>query len=72
MDTLVWTTMMLSMTAAGVASQSVSPRTIGLWSGALSSVTVVVWAWANVTGRLPEPPSVEEPDEREPHPEPHP
>nr|MCU0247365.1 MFS transporter [Bryobacter sp.] len=72
MDTLVWTTMMLSMTAAGVASQSVSPRTIGLWSGALSSVTVVVWAWANVTGRLPEPPSVEEPDEREPHPEPQP
>lgn len=72
MDTLVWTTMMLSMTVAGVASQSVSPRTIGLWSGALSSVTVAVWAWANVTGRLPEPPSVEELDEREPHPEPQP
>ena len=25
--------------------------------GALSSTTAIFWAWANVTGRLPEPPA---------------
>jgi predicted MFS family arabinose efflux permease len=50
-----WSVMMLSMTAAGLASQSVDPRTIGAVAGALSSTTAVFWGWAHLTGRLPEP-----------------
>lgn len=56
METLTWSTMMLSLMAAGIASLHYSPRQIGTVVGALSVVTVVVWAWANSTGRLPEPP----------------
>ena len=48
-------TMMLSMAGAGVASQTWSPRTIGVVSGLLSSSTAFFWLWANWTGRLPEP-----------------
>jgi hypothetical protein len=55
MESIVWAVMMLSMTAAGIASQSVSPRTIGAWSGVLSSTTALAWVFLNVTGRLPEP-----------------
>lgn len=50
-----WTMMILSMAAAGVASEHVSPRVIGVWSGIFSSTTAVWWAWANWTGRLPKP-----------------
>ena len=50
-----WSVMMLSMTAAGIASQSVNARTIGAVAGALSSTTAVFWGWAHLTGRLPEP-----------------
>jgi MFS family permease len=55
METMQWSTMMLSMAGAGVASQSWSPRTIGVFSGLLSSSTAFFWLWANWTGRLPEP-----------------
>ena len=54
-ETWTWLTMMLSMGVAGLASDRVSPRVIGLWSGVLSSTTAIFWAWANWTGRLPEP-----------------
>ncbi len=47
-----------SMAAAGVASQYFSPRAIGLVAGVLSSLTAVWWTWADLTGRLPEPPDV--------------
>ncbi|MEO8099976.1 MAG: MFS transporter, partial [Acidobacteriota bacterium] len=50
-----WTTMMVSMALAGLASEYVSPRTIGAVSGVLSSSTAIWWAWANWRGRLPEP-----------------
>jgi MFS family permease len=50
-----WSVMMLSMAAAGVASQSVDPRTIGAVAGALSSTTAIFLGWAHFTGRLPEP-----------------
>ena len=53
-ETLVWSTMMLSLLAAGVASQHVGPRTIGFWAGILSSSTAIFWAWANWSGKLPE------------------
>lgn len=55
METVVWSVMMLSMLGAGIASQQWSPRTIGAWSGALSSCTAIFWLWANASGRLPEP-----------------
>ncbi|MBZ5603148.1 MAG: MFS transporter [Acidobacteriia bacterium] len=54
-ETWTWMTMMLSMGIAGLASTHASPRVIGAWSGVLSSTTGIFWAWANWTGRLPEP-----------------
>jgi predicted MFS family arabinose efflux permease len=54
-ETMNWSTMMLSMLAAGVASQSYSVRAIGAVSGILSSSTAIFWGWANWTGKLPEP-----------------
>jgi MFS family permease len=67
-ESMVWSTMMLSMMATGIASQYYSVRTIGIWAGALSSTTAIFWAWANYTGRLPEP-KLEgiDPDEVEVH-----
>ncbi|HLJ48068.1 MAG TPA: MFS transporter [Bryobacteraceae bacterium] len=55
METMTWAMMMLSMLGAGVASQHYSPRSIGAVAGVLSSTTAIFWAWANWTGRLPEP-----------------
>jgi MFS family permease len=55
METMQWSTMMLSMAGAGAASETWSPRTIGVVSGLLSSSTAFFWLWANWTGRLPEP-----------------
>jgi MFS family permease len=55
MESLQWSIMMLSMAAAGVASQYYSPRVIGAVAGALSSSTALFWGWAHFTGRLPEP-----------------
>lgn len=47
--------MIVSMAAAGIASQYVGPRTIGLVAGAFGSLTALAWAWLDSTGRLPEP-----------------
>jgi MFS family permease len=69
-ETLVWATMMLSMGAAGVASLTISPRTIGLWSGVLSASTAFVWGWADASGRLPEPSPMAEDEDLELHGEP--
>ncbi|MBL8241206.1 MAG: MFS transporter [Bryobacterales bacterium] len=55
LETVTWGVMMLSMTAAGLASDHVDTRWIGVASGALSSLTAVFWYWGDVTGRLPEP-----------------
>ena len=55
MESTTWTVMLLSMTAAGVASQSCDPRTIGTVAGILSSTTAIFWGWAHFSGRLPEP-----------------
>ena len=54
-ETWTWATMMVSMAIAGVFSDHVSPRTIGLWAGVLSSTTAIFWGWGNLSGRLPEP-----------------
>jgi len=55
MESLRWSTMILSMAAAGIASQYYGPRAIGAVAGVLSSLTAFVWAWANWTGKLPQP-----------------
>jgi MFS family permease len=55
LESLRWSVMMVSMAAAGIASQYFSPRTIGLVAGAFGSLTALAWAWCDFTGRLPEP-----------------
>jgi len=68
METFTWTTMMLSMMAAGIASTHYSPRTIGAVAGLLSSTTAIFWGWANWTGRLKQPAAAGvEPNEVEVH-----
>jgi predicted MFS family arabinose efflux permease len=57
METMQWSVMMLSMMAAGIASQHYSPRLIGAVSGVLSAMTAVYWVWANWSGLLVEPPT---------------
>jgi MFS family permease len=67
-ESMAWSTMMVSMMLAGITSQYYSPRVIGACAGALSSMTAIFWAWAHYTGRLPEP-KLEgiDPDEVEVH-----
>jgi MFS family permease len=55
LESMQWSTMMLSMMATGAATTAYSPRVIGAWAGAISSTTAIFWTWANATGRLPEP-----------------
>ncbi|HLK19787.1 MAG TPA: MFS transporter [Bryobacteraceae bacterium] len=56
-ETFSWSTMMLSMLGAGLASQKWpdGTRMIGAVSGLVSSSTSIFWLWANWSGRLPEP-----------------
>jgi MFS family permease len=62
MESLRWAVMILSMAAAGIASQSYSPRTIALVAGALGALTALIWAWMDGTGRLPEPVQLGKPE----------
>ena len=55
MESLRWSVMIVSMAAAGIASQYYGARTIGLVAGAFGSLTALAWAWCDWTGRLPEP-----------------
>jgi len=57
-ESMTWATMMLSLTAAGVASESYSPRTIGVWAGAVSGLTAIGWLWANWRNALPQPAAI--------------
>ncbi len=54
-ESMVWATMLISMTLAGIASQYYDPRLIGAVSGVLSSTTALFWGWAIMTDRLPDP-----------------
>lgn len=67
MESMTWSTMMLSMLAAGVASQYYDPRAIAACAGMVSSTTALFWGWANWTGRLPEPALQESEEELELH-----
>jgi len=55
MESLRWSVMIVSMAAAGIASQYYSARAIGLVAGAFGSLTALAWAWCDLTNRLPEP-----------------
>jgi MFS family permease len=67
-ESLTWSTMMISMAIAGIASQHHDARVLGAWAGAASASTALFWGWANWTGRLPEPPAMGiDPDEIEVH-----
>ena len=71
MESLVWSTMIVSMALAGMSSQYHGPRTIGLVAGILSSTTAIFWGWANWAGKLPQPARLDvEPEEMEIHGEP--
>ncbi|MEO7654040.1 MAG: hypothetical protein ABIZ80_26575, partial [Bryobacteraceae bacterium] len=61
LESLRWTAMIFSMAAAGIASLHWSPRAIGLVAGVSSSLAAVYWAWADWSGRLPEPTKVSDP-----------
>ena len=54
-ESLVWATMMLSMLAAGLASQTYDTRAIGAVAGLVSSMTAIYWFWADRAGLLVEP-----------------
>ena len=72
LETWTWIMMMLSMSAAGWASDHVSPRVIGAVAGLCSASTALWWAWASVAGKLPEPAREGvEPDEVEVHGDPN-
>ncbi|MEN6537055.1 MAG: MFS transporter [Bryobacteraceae bacterium] len=55
MESLRWSTMMVSLAAAGIASQYFSPRTIGVVAGLFGCLTAGGWAWANWRGWLQQP-----------------
>lgn len=55
MESLRNSVMIFSMAAAGVATQYVGPRTIGLVAGGFGMLTALVWWWADFSGRLPQP-----------------
>ena len=55
METIRWPVMIFSMAAAGIASNYVTPQTIGLVAGAFGTLTACAWGWCDWTGRLPEP-----------------
>ncbi|MEZ5403112.1 MAG: MFS transporter [Bryobacteraceae bacterium] len=54
-ESMNWGMMMISMTAAGFASDYYDTRTIGLWSGLASGSVSIFWIWAVLAGKLPEP-----------------
>ena len=54
-ESLRWAVMMVSFAAAGIASQHVSARAIGVVAGALGAATGLAWAAADWLGKLPEP-----------------
>ena len=65
-DSVIWSVAMLSMTAAGIASQYHGPRTIGFVAGILSTSPAIFWGIANWKGKLPAPvPLTTEPEEVE-------
>jgi MFS family permease len=65
MESLRNAVMIASMAAAGIASQYWNPRVIGLVAGGFGLLTACAWMWCDVTGRLPEPASVNQSGEHD-------
>lgn len=65
-ETMLNTTMLLSMGVCSVAVAHYTPREIGAVSGLLSATTGLFWMWADATGRLVEPALDLSEPEREP------
>jgi MFS family permease len=59
LESLRWSTMIVSFAGAGIASRYYSPRAIGVVAGVLGALTGALWAAADWSGKLPEPKSVE-------------
>lgn len=55
MEALRNAVMIVSMAAAGIATQYWSARTIGLIAGIFGFLTACAWAWCDFGGKLPEP-----------------
>ena len=55
METIRWPVMIFSMAAAGIASNYVGPRAIGLVAGGFGTLTACAWGWCDWKGWLPEP-----------------
>jgi MFS family permease len=55
LESLRWFVMMFSMALTGVASNFFSARQIGVVAGLLGCITAMGWAWADWSGRLPDP-----------------
>jgi hypothetical protein len=57
--------MMISMTAASVATDHLPIRTIGVIAGCFSASTSLFWGWADLAGKLIEPPREQAPEEED-------
>ncbi len=55
MESLRNAVMIFSMSFTGIATQYVGPRTLGLIAGGFGMLTAIGWAWADWSGKLPEP-----------------
>ncbi|HYP04665.1 MAG TPA: MFS transporter, partial [Bryobacteraceae bacterium] len=55
-------TMMASLAVASVATLTYDPRSIGVVAGLLSASTSFIWLWAQLAGKLVEPPRLPEPE----------
>jgi MFS family permease len=64
-EALMQVTMMLSMTAASVATTYFTVRQIGVAAGCLSTSTAFFWVWTTLVRRLPEPPAEPPPQAEE-------
>lgn len=55
-DMMLNAMMMISMGAASVATDHLAIRTIGVIAGCFSALTSIFWLWADLAGKLREPP----------------
>src|SRR5262249_2727314 len=62
LESFRWGAMIVSMAAAGIASQHYSARTIALVAGALGGATALAWAALDGPGNLPETPAFPSPE----------
>lgn len=64
-DMMLNVMMMISMAAASVATDVLPIRTIGVIAGCFSASTSLFWAWADLAGKLVEPPREPAPEEED-------